>query len=281
MEKKIAYLIGEKYNSFSKTNKILADFVRTHASSVPFMSIKKLALQAGVSEASVTRFVRALSFTNFSEFIDCARQEIQQDLTPLASIRRAMELASEPNGPKSSVKEMIDQNIVSLSKIYTPKFDQNFQASVELITSAKHVYIIGSRSSYSVAFYLGSILNNLRSDVILLQPGDFSQFIDLSPEDCLIAIGFARYTRMTCITANYFHNHGCPVISITDSYRSPLALSAEYVLSVFTSSSYLVADAMSIAMYLVTAVAQQTPASSLARVGTMEKLGDEFNAYYW
>ena len=281
MEKKMTQLISERYDRFSKTNQKLADFVRTHSSSVPFMSIKKIAENAGVSEASVTRFVRALSFQSFSEFINCARWEIQQDLTPLASIRRAVELTNELNGPKSSVKEMIDQNLVSLAKIYTPKFESNFQASVQMLTSARRVYIIGSRSSYSVAYYLGSILNNLRTDVVLLRSGDFSQLIDLSPEDCLIAIGFARYTRMTCLTASYFHKRGCPVIAITDSYNSPLAMSPEYVLSVFTATSYLVADAMSIAMYLVTAVAQQTPGPSLSRIETMEKLGDEFNAYYW
>ena len=229
----------------------------------------------------MTRFVRALSFGSFAEFIGCARQEIQKDLTPLASIRRAVDFSGNPGGPKSSVKKMIDQNLVSLSKMYTSQFDENFRRSAQLISRARRVFILGSRSSFSVAYYLGSILNNLRPGVVLLQPGDFSQFIDLNDDDCLIAIGFARYTRITCTTAEYFHKRGCPIVSITDSYNSPLALSPEYVLSVFTSTSYLVADAMAIAMYLVTAVAQETPDTSLARVETMEKLGDSFEAYFW
>lgn len=277
MKKNILEIIDQKYSSFSKTNKILADFVRDNIHAIPFMSIKELATQAGVSEASVTRFTRALSFSGFSEFISCSRQEIQQSLTPWERIKRTVKITDPQT--RSSLKEMIEQNITSLNQLYHEDFERNFQASVELISKAHCVYIIGARSSHSVALYLGSILNNLRSGIILLQPGDFSQFIDIGPDDCLIAIGFARYTKITVETAKYCNAKGCPIIAITDSQISPLALSPEYTLSVSLSSNFPVADAMSIAMYLTTAVAEISPETSLQRLNDMEKLGNEFQTY--
>ena len=158
-------------------------------------------------------------------------------------------------------------------------FEANFYSSVRTITKARRVYIIGARSSYSIAVYLGSILNNLQDNVILLRQGDFSAFADVTSEDSLIAIGFARYTRITCETAKYFYDKGCTVISITDSYTSPIALSSENVLSVSNASGYPVAEAMSIAVYLTTAVAQVNPQKSLERMENMEKLGDSLRAY--
>lgn len=277
MEKNILQMIEQKYGTLSKANRVLADFVRENIQLVPFMSIKELAAGAGVSEASVTRFTRALSFSGFAEFIACSRQEIQQSLTPWDRIKRTVEI--HPSEHKSSLKSMIDRSITSLGQLYTETLETNFTASVSLITRARRVYVIGGRSSISVAVYLGSILNNLREGVVLLRQGDFSQLADVGPDDCLIAIGFARYTRITVETAACCYGKGCPVIAITDGRSSPLALSPEYLLSIAPSSSYPVADAMSIAMYLTTSVAEAVPESSLKRMENMEQLGDQFQAY--
>lgn len=277
MKKNITELINQKYSEFSKANKKLADFVKDNMFSVPFMSIKELANQAGVSEASVTRFTRELSFSGYAEFISCSRQEIQQNLTPWERIKRTVKITKHQT--KTPLKKMIDQNIASLSQLYHEEFENNFQASVSLISKARRVYIIGARSSHSVALYLGSILNTLRDGVVLLHSGDFSQFIDAGQDDCLIAIGFARYTKITVETARYFSSKNCPVIAITDGDTSPLALSPEYVLSIAPSSNYPVADAMSIAMYLTASVAEVSPEMSLSRMEEMEKLGDKFQTY--
>lgn len=274
MEKNIIQLIEQNYDSCSKTNKVLSDFVKANIRAIPFMSINEMSKQSGVSCPSITRFVRMLSFANFSDFIACARKNVQKDLTPWERIRRA---AIAPNG--GSLKSMIDSNAASLRKIYNETFEANFYSSVRTITKARRVYIIGARSSYSIAVYLGSILNNLQDNVILLRQGDFSAFADVASEDSLIAIGFARYTRITCETAKYFYDKGCTVISITDSYTSPIALSSENVLSVSNASGYPVAEAMSIAVYLTTAVAQVNPQKSLERMENMEKLGDSLRAY--
>ena len=151
MEKNIIQLIEQNYDSCSKTNKVLSDFVKANIRAIPFMSINEMSKQSGVSCPSITRFVRMLSFANFSDFIACARKNVQKDLTPWERIRRA---AIAPNG--GSLKSMIDSNAASLRKIYNETFEANFYSSVRTITKARCVYIIGARSSYSIAVYLGS-----------------------------------------------------------------------------------------------------------------------------
>ena len=121
MEKNIIQLIEQNYDSCSKTNKVLSDFVKANIRAIPFMSINEMSKQSGVSCPSITRFVRMLSFANFSDFIACARKNVQKDLTPWERIRRA---AIAPNG--GSLKSMIDSNAASLRKIYNETFEANF-----------------------------------------------------------------------------------------------------------------------------------------------------------
>lgn len=66
MEKNIIQLIEQNYDSCSKTNKVLSDFVKANIRAIPFMSINEMSKQSGVSCPSITRFVRMLSFANFS-----------------------------------------------------------------------------------------------------------------------------------------------------------------------------------------------------------------------
>ena len=54
--------------------------------------------------------------------------------------------------------------------------------------------------------------------------------------------------------------------------HSPIALSSENVLSVSNASGYPVAEAMSIAVYLTTAVAQVNPQKSLERMEKWKSL---------
>ena len=109
MEKNIIQLIEQNYDSCSKTNKVLSDFVKANIRAIPFMSINEMSKQSGVSCPSITRFVRMLSFANFSDFIACARKNVQKDLTPWERIRRA---AIAPNG--GSLKSMIDLSLIHI-----------------------------------------------------------------------------------------------------------------------------------------------------------------------
>ena len=81
-----------------------------------------------------------------------------------------------------------------------------FLLRIYIINGARRVYIIGSLGLFLFNCRLSGInfLNNLQDNVILLRQGDFSAFADVTSEDSLIAIGFARYTRITCETAKIF-----------------------------------------------------------------------------
>ena len=58
----------EKYSSFTKLGKQLADYCFSHTREVEYLSITSLAEQSGVSEATITRFCRQLGLRGYNEF---------------------------------------------------------------------------------------------------------------------------------------------------------------------------------------------------------------------
>ena len=68
MENNIFYKIDTKYDSLSKTFKIIADFVKENYTVLSFLSVKELTEKTGVSAASITRFAQEIGFSGYPAF---------------------------------------------------------------------------------------------------------------------------------------------------------------------------------------------------------------------
>ena len=75
---------------------------------------------------------------------------------------------------------------------------QSFEAAVDIILAAKHVYIIGIRSCKPLAQFLHFYLNMIRGDVYLLDSTStsetFEQMLRINEKDAVIGISFPRYS---------------------------------------------------------------------------------------
>ena len=60
--------IAAAYPDLSKSHRKIADFVMSHPLEVVALSIEGVAEASGASTATITRFVRAIGYSSFSEF---------------------------------------------------------------------------------------------------------------------------------------------------------------------------------------------------------------------
>ena len=61
----ILYIINEKYDSFSKMHKRLADYILENSDKAILMPISELADESGVSEATIVRFCKKCDLKGF------------------------------------------------------------------------------------------------------------------------------------------------------------------------------------------------------------------------
>lgn len=67
MDKGIALRIQEKYSQLRKSERLVADYLRDHASVRLEMSITEFANTLNISEATISRFTRALGYKGFAD----------------------------------------------------------------------------------------------------------------------------------------------------------------------------------------------------------------------
>lgn len=115
--------------------------------------------------------------------------------------------------------------------LMTDAFDEKkFAVIVKIAVNAERIHILGLRSSYPLAHYLGFYLKMVRDHITLIGQAGHTLAEDLStlqPNDVLIAFSLSPYTKDTIEACRICKKQGVQVIALTDSLSSPLANETE------------------------------------------------------
>lgn len=215
-------LMQKEYNKMSKGHKLIAEFVIKNYDTAAFMTAATLGDKVGVSESTVVRFANALGYSGYRELQKELQELVRSKLTTVQRIT-----LSNPDliDHENILKEVVKGDIHNTENIIHEMNYDVYRDAVNLILKAKHVYILGLRSSSFLAGYLSFYLNFLLENVkaIVEGPNDiFDQLLKTTNEDVIIAISYPRYSRKTLEALDYGKERGAKVITITDSMTSPV-----------------------------------------------------------
>lgn len=222
-------LIQVKFQRLSKGQKLIAEFILKHYDKAAFMTAAKLGNSVNVSESTVVRFAIELGYSGYPDLQKALQELIKTKLTTVQRIELSSDLISEETALRNVLKADIDNIRATLDKISNSTFEE----VVAKILGAKRIYIIGMRSSTTLAEFLGFYLNLILDNVRVVTYGVsniFEQLLRMSKDDLVIGIGFPRYSSMTVEALQYAKTNDATVVALTDSLLSPLASDADYTL---------------------------------------------------
>ena len=286
MSNDIFLILNQKYDTFSKVNKKLADLVRENHSTIVFMSIIEFSTYAEVSPASITRFAKELGYAGFPAFQKDLQQIVRKETIDRKEIRLSLldENTDDVLAQWQGSGDELLTNIENLKATLTESLTNEFLSAVDTIAKAKKIYIIGLRSSYSVAYYFYFLLKEIRPNTQLVAPrtGDlFDKIMNIDEDSLLVSIGFSKYTKQTAHVTEYFSNRGAKIIAITDSYSSPLSVLSDIsLIAANPKNSYSFVSAMSIMNALVVSIGRLNPKETLAALDRKDALLKEMNIHY-
>ena len=216
--------INERFNKMSKSHKKLATFVIDHYEQAAFMTAAKLAKAVGVSEATVVRFAYALDYEGYPEFQEALAEWVKNKLNSVQTIG-----AKYGNSTQSEIlTSVLSSDIQKIEDTIEHADPQAFEAAVDIILNAKHIYIIGLRSCKPLAEFLRFYLNMIRGDVYLLDSTStsetFEQMLRINEKDAVIGISFPRYSMRTLKAMEMANGKNAKVITITDTIHLPMCL---------------------------------------------------------
>lgn len=222
--------IDAKMSTFSKGQKLIAEFIEQHYDRAAFLTASKLGELVGVSESTVVRFATELGYGGYPELQKAMQEMIKDKLT---SVQR-IDVTAAKIGEGSVLDMVLSQDILKIRRTLEETSREDFDRAVESVINAENIYIFGVRSSSSLAGFLGYyfdlILGNVHIVTDSSRSGMYEALLRISEKDAIIGISFPRYSRTAAEAMTFAKSRGAATIAITDSLLSPLAQSAESVL---------------------------------------------------
>ena len=282
MKQNLLQQLKERMSTFSKGQKQIAGYILEHYDRAAYMTASKLGGVVNVSESTVVRFADELGFSGYPE-LQRALQELAK--THLTAAQR-MEVADSLLGKDNVLEKVLLGDAEKIRHTLESLDKDAFYAAVDKIVSARNIYILGSRSSASLAGFLTfnfrMMFDNVRNVEVTSGSEMFEQILNIGERDVLIAISFPRYSKRTVRAVQFAHDAGADVVSITDSEASPIAAYCDQLLTAHSDMASFVDSLvapLSIINAMVAAVSMQSHDEVAARLRRLEEIWDEYDVY--
>ncbi|MCQ2487429.1 MAG: MurR/RpiR family transcriptional regulator [Clostridia bacterium] len=274
--------IEESYTSMSKSHKVIADYILENYEIAAYLTAARLGEETGISVSTVVRFASTMGFEGYPEFQQALRETIKGKLTTPQRIEVSLSQISNDEIIDRVLTKDIDMIKDSLANISR----EDFKKATETINSAKKIYIIGVRSSASLAsfmyFYFKMIFTNVRLISSNSESEMFEEIIKISPDDVCIALSFPRYSKQVYNVLSFARDKGAKIVAITDNENAPIASLADNVLiakSEMTSFMDSLVAPLSIINALMLSVARQRSDEVKQAFVDLEKVWDQYEVY--
>lgn len=282
MAKDILTQIQSRMGTFSKGQRLIANYILTSYDKAAYMTAHKLGLTVKVSESTVVRFATELGYEGYPEMQKALRDVVRNRLTALQRI----EVSNERMADHDILATVMHADVENIRLTMEGLDRRVFSQVVEAILKARKVYIVGIRSASALADFLGYYLNMMLENVIVIRINSFSELFEqtlrIGGEDVVIGISFPRYSKRTVRAMRYAKDQGATVVAVTDSEVSPLTDIADHTLmaksDMVSFVDSLVAP-LSLINALIMAVSREKTAELRETFALLEQVWEEYEVY--
>ncbi len=201
--------------------RLIGDYILNNPRKVIFMTTKELSRAARVSEATVIRFVYQLGYKGYGDFLQELRDVIDTELTLIDRVGLTDMKATE----SERFRRVVFSEIDNLKQLHESLDLDKVDRAVELLYGSSAIYVVGSRLSYTFAYYLGWSLTKIRTKVHIMRGSDSTciDFLTIAPDESLVVIfATTRYPNELIRLGKLAKRLGQTLMVITDGALCPL-----------------------------------------------------------
>ncbi|MBB4065776.1 MurR/RpiR family transcriptional regulator [Gellertiella hungarica] len=213
-------MLNESLTGATRTERAIASYMLNNLTGLPFETAASIAAKIGVSEASISRYCKALGLRHFRALKDLLRSDLGDRAWLIGDRLRDFHARSASAGKVEKAKAL-EREIAAIVAVYELAETADFARAVDRLAHAPKVFVAGFQTERHHGYDLAHNLQYLRDGVQVadLAAGHFAEVLLSDPaETCLVLIDGRRYSRLTWRLAVEARDAGIPVTLITDPY---------------------------------------------------------------
>lgn len=224
-------LISEQFNSLTKSEKRIANFLRKNQEEAAFLSAGEIAKRLELSEATLVRFARTLGFGSYPAMRSVLQQNFRQRVTHSARLRGRLDEMREG----SDILERTTATEIDFLTQALESIDRKaMKNAVKLLRSHQRIFVFGLGPSISLVDLLEIRLHRFGKHVIPLTTSGrelLEPLLLLNKNDLLFVICFFDMNPALKLVLEYGRKTGCQIIMLTDTLDVVLGDKANVILA--------------------------------------------------
>lgn len=202
----------------------VADFVLGQPFRAAMMGIEQLAAAAGVSIATVNRFVRALGFAGYAAFRAASVQTFHGTMAPIEKLRGQKQRAA---GAAQIMRESLRGIAANLARSEQLLDERACEAAAAAVLRARRVVIVALGIAAPTAQLAGDLLEPYCTALEVLDGRGgpermVRRTMRVGRGDVFMALTIPRYSRRTIELTRTAQAQGARTIGLTDGPDSPI-----------------------------------------------------------
>lgn len=229
MEKNILALMLQKYDSFTRSERKIVDYVLEHRKETQYISITDLSAECGVAVSTVSLFCRKLKLAGFNDF----KLELARAALPEGS--SASQLTGEilPGDTAGMVMGKVLHTVQEeLNNAYHMLAAPSVTRAVDLLRGAGQVICLGQGNHSVVALAAWAQFSTTSSKFKTIQDSHMQAVMlsTLTKEDVVLYFSYSGATHEVLEAAEVIRGRGAKLILVTRYLNSPASAYADTVL---------------------------------------------------
>ncbi len=249
MGKNIVALMLQEYESFTRSERKIADFVLEHQKETQYISITDLSAECEVAVSTVSLFCRKLKLAGFNDFkLELARATLPGE----AELNRSGGEITREDSRSQVMSKVLCSAQDALNSAYHMLSESALERAVDLMCGAGQVVCLGQGNHAVVALAAWAQFSTTTSKFKTIQDSHMQivTLSTLSPEDVVLYFSYSGATHDVLEATEVIRNRGAKLILVTRYLNSPVSAYADTVLLCgpneqpcqFGSSSALIAQ---------------------------------------
>jgi DNA-binding MurR/RpiR family transcriptional regulator len=277
--------IVDSYAKLTPELQKAAQYMLDHPEEVGLNSMRKVAGEAGVKPATISRLSKALGYSEYEQLREPFRERLRGREPDFSS--RLKDVQQRGSGDARALYE--EHRSQELRNVERTLFDEQLPVlldAVDTLWSSRRVYVLGLRGAFAPAFLFHYAFQLFRDRCHLLdtQAGVFADHLrGIGEQDSMLVVSFPPYTQLTIDAVTYAAEAGVRIIAVTDSVVSPVASAARHTIITQNASPsfyHSLTGALSVCQALITLLVAKSGADAVKIVQEAETQLSRISAYW-
>jgi DNA-binding MurR/RpiR family transcriptional regulator len=274
------------YESLSPQLRRAADYVLDNPNEVGLNSMRQVAQAAEVKPNTLVRMAKAAGFPGYQAFRAPFRDDLRRGMETFPDRARWLQSIAQGGSHGQLFSQMAAASLTNLEQLFSGTGGAEVKAAADLIVGARTAYVLGVGVGHALAhsfWYVARMaLDNL---VHVPRPGNLpiDDLARIGRRDVLLAMTFNPYRREVVDAVRLAKRRGASVVAISDSRSAPIAIVADHVFVVPTTTPQFFTSSAAVMVLLETLIAFMVADAKRGVVANIEAFHRERDeaGVYW